>query len=89
MRVQNSMIEKSELESLFLTAEKFYVYVNNVVVSDDISYIDAVMQVCDTNGIDPEELVKNKLISPLLRSKLHIEAMENGMLKPESTLPML
>ena len=80
-------MNKEELESLFLNAEKFFVEVEDLVYMDDIPYLDAIMMVCDTKDIDPEELVRLKLISPLLKQHLQEEVTLAGQLKPDSTLP--
>ena len=77
---------KEELESKFLNSEKFYKAVNELVWNDDIDYIDAIMIICDEKEIDPEDLVKRKLIAPILKSKLKDECFEKGILKKEATL---
>jgi hypothetical protein len=77
---------KEELESKFLNSEKFYRAVNNLVWQDDIDYIDAIMIICDEKDIDPEDLIKRKLIAPILKSRLQDECIEKGILKKEATL---
>jgi len=77
-----------DLSSQFLTSEKFYKEVNELVWKDDVTYMEAIMLVCDNKEIDPEDLVKNKLISPLLKSKLQEESTELGLLKPGARLPL-
>lgn len=78
--------EIEDLKSQFLDSGKFYTAVSEIVEKDDIDYLTAIMLVCDNHEIDPEDLVKNKLISPLLESKLETEQMEAGNLKREPTL---
>ena len=85
-KMSNESIE--ELESMFLTSDKFYIEVNELVWEDDITYMEAIMLVCDAKEIDPEDLVKLKLISPLLKQKLQDEAIEVGLLKTTSKLPL-
>ena len=82
------MTTKADLESLFLTSEKFYKEINEIVWKDDIGYMEATMQVCDIKEIDPEDLVKLKLISPILKQKLYEESVELGLMKPEARLPI-
>lgn len=82
------MTTKADLEAMFLTSEKFYKEVDALVWSDDIPYLDAIMQVCDSKDIDPEDLIKLKLISPILKVKLETEGIENGSLKIGSKLPI-
>ena len=75
-------------ESIFLNAEKFYVMVDTKVFESKFSYLDAVMCVCDDTDISPEDLVKKKLISPMLKEKLRSDGIEMGVLVQESTLPL-
>lgn len=79
---------RADLEALFLNSEKFYKAVDSLVWKDDITYMEGTMTVCDEKGINPEDLIRLRLISPILRVKLQEEAMANGLLKPESTLPV-
>lgn len=85
--MDNILDERQELESLFLDANKFFTIVEDKVWMDDISYLDAIMSVCDDKEINPEDLVRLHLISPLLKSKLYSESMESGLIKQESSLP--
>lgn len=82
------MTTKADLEAMFLNSEKFYKEIEELVWKDDIPYLEATMAICDERAIDPESLVKLKLISPILKMKLQEEAMQAGFLKPESTLPI-
>lgn len=82
------MTSREELEAMFLTPEKFYKEVDSLVWRDDISYMEAIMQVCDAKEIDPEDIVRLKLVSPILKSRLQEEATESGQLKSESKLPL-
>lgn len=80
------MTTKADLEAMFLNSEKFYKEIDDIVWKNDVSYIEAVMIVCDAKAIDPEDLVKLKLISPILRLKLQDEAIINGQIKAQPTL---
>ncbi len=73
---------------MFLNDEKFYVKIDDLVWKDDITYMEATMLICDELGIDPEDLLKLKLITPILKSKLELEAEELGLLKPSARLPV-
>ena len=79
---------KEDLVSTFLNSEKFYKLVDALVWADDIEYIDAIMLVCDSMDINPEDLIHLNLISPKLKSKLQEECTANGMLKPSASLPI-
>ena len=79
---------KEELSSLFLTAEKLYKEIDELVWMEDITYLEATMKVCEEKQIDVEDIKKLKLVSPILYSKLHSEAASQGQLKPSATLPI-
>ena len=73
---------------MFLTSEKFFKEIDDLVWKEDISYLDATMRMCDEKGIDPEDLIKLKLICPNLRDALKKDAIELGHLPQESCLPI-
>ena len=77
---------KEELGALFLTAEKLYKKIDEMVWMEDITYFEATIRVCEENQIDVEDIKKLKLVSPILYSKLHSEASLQGQLKPFATL---
>ena len=68
------------LQSMFLNGETLFKEIDKLVKADDISYISATIVICDKKGIEAEDLLKLKLISPLLMSKLQAEGLENGLL---------
>jgi len=82
------MTTREDLEAMFLNSEKFFKEVDEIVWKNDASYMESIMLVCDEKGIDPEDLVRLKLISPILKVKLQEEAVANGQLKQTSTLPL-
>jgi len=80
------MIE--DLKALFLDSEKLFKEVDDLVWKDDIQYIDALMLICDEKDINPEDLVRLKLISPALESYLMTEGVQSGALKSAAMLPI-
>lgn len=80
------MIE--DLKALFLDSEKLFKEVDDLVWKDDIQYIDALMLICDEKDINPEDLVRLKLISPALESHLMSEGVQSGALKSSAMLPI-
>jgi len=82
------MTTKAELESMFLTAEKLFAAIDQVVTKTGVTYVEATLIVCEDKQIDYEDIKKLKLISPILYGKLRTEGMESGQLKQESTLPV-
>ena len=80
--------ELETLQTLFLTSEKFYKDVDDMVWKDDISYLEAIMLVCDEKDINPEDLEPLRLISPLLKQHLIEEETASGRLKPASHIEL-
>lgn len=72
----------------FLTADKFYKMIDDLVWEEDISYIEATISICTLLLIDPEDINKLKLVSPILKVKLHTDGMNEGMLRREAQLPI-
>ena len=77
-----------ELTSKFLTSEKLYKEIDDLVWEEDISYLDATVRILDEKQIDFESITKLDLVSPMLYSKLYEEASTEGFLKKEAVLPL-
>ena len=75
-------------ESIFLTAEKFFKTVDDLVKLNNIGYIESTVKACEKYLIDFEDVTKLKLISPALKDKLRNEGVDDGRLKRESQLPI-
>ena len=52
------------IEEQFLTRSKFTKIVEETVLDKAISYMDAVLYICEKNSIDPEDV--KKFISPII-----------------------
>jgi len=82
----NHMERNKELEqaiqSKFLTPSKFALEIENIVATDEMNYIDAIVHFCEQNNIDLESVPK--LISKPLKEKIKYEAMELNFLKKTS-----
>ena len=76
------------IDEVFLTADKFFHVVEELVWMDNISYIEATIQACTKFLIDPEDINKLKLINPVLKDRLKMDAIEEGFLKREAQLPL-
>ena len=79
---------KIEDSSVFLTSEKFFTVINEKVWKEDIPYLEATMAVCDEMEINPEDLIKLKLITPMLKCKLQEEGIAAGLLKTPTTIQL-
>lgn len=54
-----------------------------LVLSDGLTYIEAIIQICDDLDVDPEDIAK--MVTGALRDKLEAEAQRNNILpKPNS-----
>lgn len=73
------------IESNFLNKQKFSMLIEETVLNDKISYMDAIIEVCEKNMIDLEEV--KKFVSNSIRDKLEAEARELNYLPKQNTLP--
>ena len=73
-----------ELE--FMTKSKFSKIVESVVLEKNMSYIDAVIYVCELNNIEIED--SRKYISIVVKQKIEMEAMQLNFLERNGTLPI-
>ena len=72
------------VESQFLNKSGFTKLIEKTVGDLKISYMDAVLYVCDKNEIDPEDV--SKFISPIIKGKLEAEAMNLNFLPKTNSL---
>ena len=68
----------------FLTRSKFTKIVEETVLDKALSYMDAVLYICEKNSIDPEDV--KKVISPIIKGKIEAEAMSLNFLPKQNTL---
>ena len=72
------------IEEQFLTRSKFTKIVEETVLDKALSYMDAVLYLCEKNSIDPEDV--KKFISPIIKGKIEAEAMSLNFLPKQNTL---
>jgi len=72
------------IESQFLNKSKFTKLIEKTVSDLRISYMDAILHLCDKNDIDPQDI--SKFISPIIKSKLEAEAMNLNFLPKSNSL---
>ena len=75
--------EKIELE--FMTKAKFAKIVDKVVVEKQLTYMDAVIHVCEEYNIELED--SRRYVSTVIKSKLEAEAMKLNFLERSAELP--
>ena len=73
----------SNLEENFLTKSKFTKLIETAVSELKISYMDAVLHLCEENDIEPEDV--KKFISPIIRDKIEAEAMNLNFLPKQNS----
>lgn len=60
------------IEEQFLTKSKFSKLVESTVIEKRLTYMDAILWLCEENSIEPEDA--KKFISPIIKDKLEAEA---------------
>lgn len=70
----------------FLTKANFAEKVELAVMRNKMTYIEAVVFVCDENDIEPED--SKKFISNIIRDKIEAEARSLNCLPRRATLPV-
>ena len=68
----------------FLNKSKFIQLIEKTVVELKISYMEAILYLCDKNDIDPADV--NKFISPIIKGKLEAEAMNLNFLPKTNSI---
>ena len=73
------------IEDKFLNKQKFSMLIEETVLKDKISYMDAIIEVCERNNIELEEV--KKYVSPSIKDKLEAEARQLNYLPKLNSLP--
>ena len=66
------------------TKSKFTSLVEVTVSELKLSYMDAVLHLCEKNDLEPEDM--KKFVSPIIRDKIQAEAMALNFLPKQNTL---
>ena len=72
------------IENEFLSKSKFTKLVEETVIDLKLSYMDAILYLCDKNDLEPDDM--KKFVSPIIRDKLEAEAMALNFLPKQNTL---
>lgn len=72
-------------EKQFLTKQKFTKLIEDVVQRLNMTYMDAVINVCNDHDVDLEDV--RKFITPIIKDKIQAEAMHLNYLPRANTLP--
>ena len=69
-----------------LNKEKFSQLVEKLVIEKRISYMDAIVWWCEENEFDIEDTAK--LLCPLIKEKIKVEAQDLNFLEKTARLPI-
>ena len=69
-----------------MSSKKFSYEIEEFVKKTGVSYLDAVMEYCTENKIEPETVAS--LISKPLKEKIEVDAMKLNLLPKVSKLPL-
>jgi hypothetical protein len=58
--------------------------VEHLVKTEHLSYVEALMQICDETGIDPEDIAKQ--VTGALKDKVAVEAMDRNIIPRPNSL---
>jgi len=72
-------------ESNFLTKKRFSKMIENTVRNNKLSYMDAVVYLCEDNNIELEDV--KKFLSTTIKERIELEAMNLNYLPKGNTLP--
>lgn len=70
----------------FLTKQKFVKLIEDTVHKTRMTYMDAVISVCQENEVELEDV--RKFITPIIKDKIQAEAMNLNFLPRQNTLPV-
>ena len=62
-----------------ITKAELRLQVENLVAHDNMTYTDAIIEICERKQIDPEDMAK--LVKGPLKLKLEVEAMDRNIIK--------
>ena len=66
-----------------LTKQRFSLMVEELVRDGGMSYMEAILHICDERDIDPLDI--GRIVSPSIRSKLEVEAQSKNLLPRSSS----
>lgn len=69
---------------MFKNASQFSLYIEQLAVDKQMSHMDAVLQYCEDNYIEPDEI--KSLINKTLKDKIEIDMRDANMLPKQAML---
>jgi hypothetical protein len=74
------------MDEVILTKKRFEKMVEETVAARRITYMEAIIDVCESRSIDPADV--GKFITPVIKDKVEAEAIELNLMKGGNTLPL-
>ena len=74
---------KEKVEDFLMTKKRFSMMVEETVLNLSLSYLDAIMYLCEKHTIEPEDV--RKYISPAIKEKLEVDAMKLNFIASNGT----
>jgi len=85
IQLKNSLLQVSiTLPNMFENAKQFSLYIEKVVQEKRMTHMDAVLEYCKENFVEPEDI--SKLINKSLRDKIKVNATELNYFPKQATL---
>jgi hypothetical protein len=69
-----------------MTKDKFSIIIETMVRDYKVSYLDAIVHWCEENEMEVETAAK--LVSPLIKEKMLVEAQDLNVIKKSARLPI-
>jgi hypothetical protein len=76
-------MNEEKIEDFLMTKKRFSMMVEETVLSLSLSYLDAIMYLCEKYTIEPEDV--KKYISPIIKDKLEVDAMKLNYIEDDGT----
>lgn len=73
-----------KIESQFLNKSRFSKLIESTVIELKVSYMEAILHLCDKNDIEPEDV--KKFVSPIIKGKLEAEAQALNFLPKTNSI---
>ena len=70
----------------FRSPTEFSLYIEERVAKERIGYMDAIIDYCQTNDVEIDNI--GNLITTSLKEKVQVEAEDSNMMKPRGKLPV-
>jgi hypothetical protein len=83
---ENILTDALIITKRFRSSNEFSLYIEEIVLNQSISYMEAIIQYCNEIDIDVESITK--LINQSLKDKIQIEAEDQNYMRARGKLPI-